>query len=188
MKRAVRKKQLWAFVAAAFITVSCGSKSYDPDDSLTPQEKDKLLSAVVRYAVKAPENVQGDERFNKAYDGYYMERASTCRLERYYKDGGVVYFLISQPAPSIIDKRHATGGLLEMEDEKLVRYEEVFRTWKMIPDTLKRRSYLLFDKMVKGESLDPFRTKFTAPEEYIEFPDDFTWYDGTDRTWKVKNN
>lgn len=180
--------QLWFFIAVACIALGCGSKSYDPADSLTPQEKDKVLATIVRYAVKPPENVKADERFSKEYDGYYKERARACRLERYYKDGSVEYFLISQPAPSLIEKRHATGGLLEMVDGKLVRYEEVFRTWKMIPDTLQRRSYLLFDKMVKGESLERFRTKFTAPEEYIEFPDDLTWYDGKDREWKVKSN
>jgi len=75
---------------------------------------------------------------------------------------------------------------LEMKDDKLIRYEEVFRTWKLIPDTLKRRSYMLFDKMVAGESLDKFRTKYTAPEEYIEFPDDNTWFDVNAREWKVK--
>lgn len=175
-------------VLAGYVMLSCGSKSYDPAESLSPQEKDALLSTIVRYAVKAPENVNGEERFDKQYDEYYQQRASTCRLERYYRDGNVEFFLLSQPAASIAEKRNATGGLLERKDGKLTRYEEVFRTWKMEPDTLQRRSYMLFDKMAKGESLERFQTKYTMPEEYIEFPDDNTWFDAQARAWKVKIN
>lgn len=169
-----------------FFFVQCGSRSYDPSTALTPQQKDALLMAIARYAVKAPENISGDARFDKAFDEYYQQRLATCRLERYYRDGDVQYFLLSQPAPSLTEKRHATGGILEMKNGRLSRYEEVFRTWKMVPDTLRRRSYLLFDKMVKGESLEPYQTKHTAPDEYIEFPDDRTSFDPDARAWKVK--
>lgn len=72
------------------------------------------------------------------------------------------------------------------EADSLTAYEEVFRTWKMVPDTLARRSELLFDKMVKGESLDPYLTKNSGGVEYIEFPDDRTYYDKLSRTWKLK--
>lgn len=162
------------------------SKSYDPSDSLTPRHKAKLLSTIARYLVKPPENTPSAERFSKEHDQYYRERVAGCRLEQYYRDGNKEYFLVTQPAPSLAEKRNATGGMLEMSDDELVRYEEVFRTWKMMPDTLRRRSYLLFDKMVRGESLQRFRTKFTAPYEYIEFPDDNTWYDVQAREWKMK--
>ncbi|MGC3942970.1 MAG: hypothetical protein QM762_00270 [Chryseolinea sp.] len=174
------------FVAGIVLLTSCGSGSYDPSDSLTPQEKDKLMMTIIRYSIKPPENVAGNERFRNEYDEYYQQRAASCRLERYHRDGDVEYFLFSQPAASLTEKRNATGGLLERKDGELTRYEEVFRTWKLVPDTLKRRSYLLFGKMVAGESLEKFRTKFTAPEEYIEFPDDNTWYDANAREWKVK--
>ncbi|MEJ1236972.1 hypothetical protein WBG78_02520 [Chryseolinea sp. T2] len=174
-------------IALSIALANCGSKSYDPSDSLAPQEKDKLVSTIIRYAIKPPENVSGDERFQKQYDEYYQKQGRSFRLERYHRDGNTEYFLVSQPAPSLTEKRNATGGLLEMNDGKLTRYEEVFRTWKLVPDTLKRRSYMLFDKMVSGESLERFRTKFTAPEEYIEFPDDNTFYDANERAWKIKN-
>lgn len=180
------KKLLIAELLIVFLFAQCSSRSYDPSDSLTAQQKDSLLMTIVRYAVKAPENVSGDARFDKAFDEYYQQRAATCRLERYYKDGDVQYFLLSQPAPSLTEKRHATGGIIEMKNGELSRYEEVFRTWKMIPDTLKRRSYLLFDKMVNHESLESYQTKHVAPDEYIEFPDDRTSYDVNARVWKVE--
>ena len=160
-------------------------RNYNPDQ-LAPQEKDKIMMSVIRYVTKAPENVTAEEKFSKEYDEYYLQRASLCRLEQYYSAGEDQYFLISQPAPSLVEKRHATGGKMKMnKNGKLVAYEEVFRTWKMTPDTLKRRSYLLFDKMVKGEPLTPFLTK-NSPVEYIEFPDEHTFYDRERRSWETK--
>jgi hypothetical protein len=70
------------------------------------------------------------------------------------------------------------------EKDSLVEYEEVFRTWKMPKDTLARRGALLFDKMVKGESLAQFLTANSGGIEYIEFPDPYVHYDKQSRTWK----
>jgi len=71
------------------------------------------------------------------------------------------------------------------DDGSIGEYEEVFRTWKMVPDTLKKRSSFLFDKMVKGESLEPYYTIVTG-DKYIEFPDERTYYDKSVREWKTK--
>lgn len=53
-------------------------------------------------------------------------------------------------------------------------------------DTLIRRGGLLFDKMVKGESLEPYVTKNSNGVEFIEFPDDNVYYDKKMRKWKSK--
>ena len=141
---------------------------------------------VIRYVAKPPENISELEKFNSKYDSYYLQRASQSKLEQYYVDDKQHYFLISQPAPSLMEKRHATGGKMILDDRgNLLEYEEVFRTWKLIPDTLKRRSYLLFDKMVKREPLTAYLTK-NSSIEYIEFPDDNSFYDKTSRRWKSK--
>jgi len=142
--------------------------------------------AIIRYVAKAPENVNATEKFKSEYDSYYQERASFCFLEQYYKEGNTQFFLVTQPAPSLVEKRHATGGRIILnEDGSVKEYEEIFRTWKMAPDTLKVRSYFLFDKMVKGESLEPFHTIVTG-DKYIEFPDDRTYYDKAARQWRTK--
>lgn len=141
---------------------------------------------IIRYVTKTPENVSEAEKFNSKYDDYYQQRASQSRLEQYYIDGKKQFFLLSQPAPSLVEKRNATGGKMILdEDGNLIEYEEVFRTWKMVPDTLEKRSFFLFDKMVKGESLDPYLTK-NSNVEYIEFPDDHAYYDKASRAWRTK--
>ncbi len=169
------------------LLTQCSTRTYDPDKILSPQEKDELMMSIVRYLSKPPENVGAQEKFDTKYDEYYQERASSCRLERYYRNGDDQYFLVSQPAPSLTEKRHATGGkLVKGNDGKVTSYEEIFRTWKMVPDTLRRRSYMLFDKMVTGKPLEVYQTKNSMPEEYIEFPDERTYFDKEDREWKVR--
>lgn len=161
-------------------------KQYDPDAILSPHQKDEMMMKIIRYVARAPENVKPIEIFNSEYDSYYQERAGQCFLEQYFVIGDSQYFLVSQPAPSLTEKRHATGGVFVLDDNgKVQGYQEIFRTWKMAPDTLRKRSHFLFDKMVKRESLEPFYTNKTG-DNYIEFPDDKTFYDTDSRTWKTK--
>jgi hypothetical protein len=40
--------------------------------------------------------------------------------------------------------------------------------------------------MVEGENLKPFETRYSNGVEYIEFPDEQTYFDKTERAWKVK--
>lgn len=174
---------LWLLI----ILFQCNKEqTYDPDASLTEKEKDRILMSVIRYLAKAPENVSNAEIFDNKYDAYYQQRASQCRFEKYLKKADEHFFLISQPAPSLTEKRHATGGRVVFDSKgNLVEYEEVFRTWKLVPDTLRKRSAVLFEGMVKGESLEPYLTK-NSQKEYIEFPDDRTIYNKARRIWETK--
>jgi len=167
---------------------SCGKNaSYNPNDYLNPKKKDEVMTKIVRYFAKAPENTSDTEKFDKQYDEYYLDKMSRTRLECYYPANGETYFMVSQEAPSLYGKRHATGGKFKMnENGEVTEYEEIFRTWKMMPDTLIRRGTLLFDKMVKGESLEPYWTKNSGGVEYIEFPDPKVYYDKTARRWQFK--
>jgi hypothetical protein len=172
----------------ALLTIGCApNDQYDPDAYLSAIQKDKFVNNMIRYSAKAPEGADDKSRFDQKYDVYYLDKASRVKLERYFPKNDEVYFLISQPAPSLTEKRHATGGKLKLNpDGSVEQYEEIFRTWKMIPDTLKNRSYLLFDKMVKRESLEPYLTK-SVGDQYIEFPDDKVFFDVDKRTWSVRN-
>jgi hypothetical protein len=173
------------FIVCLVLIAGC-KKGYDPAEHLTAEEEYDQVWKIIRYLAKPPENLTFKERFYKGYDKYYQEQTSLHRLDAYFVDKeGTHYFLVSRRAPSITDKRVATGGkLTQNADGSIATYEEVFRTWKMPDSILIRKSLMLFDLMVKGEPLDPYLTKNSWPEEYIEFPDDRTYYDVNDRTWK----
>lgn len=171
------------FVLVLFLAVSC-QRSYNPADHLSEKEKYDFMWKFIRYIGRAPEGLTFDERFYKAYDSYYQEQMGLHRLDAYYEQDGYRYFLISRRAPSIQDKRVTTGGRVKFDREgKIAEYEEVFRTWKMLEPDLAKKGVMLFDKMVKGEPLEKYYTKNSWPEEYIEFPDDVTYFDKANRRW-----
>lgn len=176
-------------VLALFCLMSCSTSAdrYNPDKNLSLKEQQANLWTLIHYLGKPPEGLTPPERFYPAYDSHYMEQMKLHRIDAWYKKGNTDYFLVSRRAPSITEKFVATGGKVVFDDKGGIQeYEEVFRTWKMVPDTLKKRSIILFDKMVKGENLKPFETRFSNGVEYIEFPDDRTYYDKADRAWKTR--
>ena len=180
------KNWYWCFVI--LLAAACNSnRDYKPESHLSIEEMDKVMTAVIRYLGKPPENVNETEKFDSKYDRHYQELASRHRVDKYFIDGkGYHYFLISRPAPSLFDKRVATGGMMKFSDDwKLTEYEEIFRTWKMKEDNLKEKGLILFDGMVKHESLLPYQAP-VATEEYIEFPDTRTYYDKASRSWRTR--
>lgn len=178
--------KITSFFLCVFLVLAC-TKDYNPLSSLTAIEQDQLMSKVIRYLAKPHEGIGADERFYPAYNAYYDEQKSRHRLDAYFEDGENHYFLISRSAPSLVEKRVATGGNIKMDAEgTVIEYEEIFRTWKMADSVQIKKSLMLFDKMVKGESLEPYLIKNSSPDEYIEFPDDHTYFDKATRSWKTK--
>lgn len=176
-------KPIFITLAFLFFLTGC-KKSYTPGDHLSEKEQYNLQWKIIRYLGRAPDGLTFKERFYKAYDAHYEEQMGLHRLDALYEKDGTFYFLISRRAPSIQEKRVTTGGRIKLDrDGNLIEYEEVFRTWKMPEADLAKKGIFLFDKMVKGEPLEPYLTKNSWPEEYIEFPDDVTYFDKASRQW-----
>jgi len=170
------------------LVVSCGTEpTYAPADRLSASEQSAILKSMVRYFAKRPEGANDSNKLEARFDEYYVAKAKEAQLLLYFQKDDYYYFLISQVAPSMLGKRHATGGKFQLDDAgEVTAYEEVFRTWKMLPDTLQKRGLVLFDKMVKGESLEPYQTTNSGGIEYIEFPDELNYYDKEARRWKTR--
>jgi hypothetical protein len=182
------EKIVIAGVFLAIIASACSTKNdYQVSTHLTPQQQDDMMWKIIRYVGRAPEGISFEERFYKPYDSVYQEQARLHKFDSYSIKGNTHYFLVSRRAPSLVDKRVATGGKFILDDDnKIAEYEEAFRTWKMVPDTLAKREMVLFDKFVKGESLTPYETKNSNGVEYIEFPDERTYFDKASKLWKTK--
>jgi hypothetical protein len=182
------KKWLVVLIWALAVGSCTQGNDYAVERYLDGKQKDDNVWKIIRYVSKPPDGLLYEERFYPAYDTFYHEQASRHRFEEYFIDQQKQhYFLISRPAPSLVEKRVATGGKMKFDDSgNLLEYEEVFRTWKMVPDTLKERGLFLFDKMVKGEDLVPYYTKNSLSKEYIEFPDDINYYDKATRRWRQR--
>jgi hypothetical protein len=178
-----------SFLWIILIVLSCNpNRDYNPESYLTVREKDLVLQSIIRYMGKPPENVSASERFDSKHEKYYLDIASRYRFDEYYidEDNGTHYFLISRPAPSLYEKRVAIGGRLKLDEKGgLSEYEEIFRTWKMKEEDLKVKGLLLFDLMVNGKDLSPYY-RINSSEEYIEFPDEYNYYNKSERMWKLK--
>lgn len=178
------------FIVTILVSVfACKEKdSYAPETHLEPLEKVAVMEKIIYYVGRKPEKANHTEKFNPEHAEHYTEQFAKHSFTHYYiADNGEHFFVVRRIAPSLYEKYVAIGGRMQFDKkDSIVRYEEVFRTWKMQADTLQRRSTLLFDKMVKGESLEPYRTKNSGNVEYIEFPDDFVYYDVDARVWRSK--
>jgi len=162
------------------------AEKYNPNN-ISPRELDANLWAMIRYLGRPPEGLTPAERFYTAYDSHYVAQMKLFVVEAWYSKNDVNYFMVSCKAPSLVDKRVATGGKVIFNDMGGIQeYEEVFRTWKMVPDTLKKRSALLFDRMVNGKSLKAYETKYSNGVEYIEFPDEVVYFEVAERSWNFK--
>lgn len=182
-------KRFLVFLAlTAWILSSCSfQKDYNPDAHLTVEQQDSLMERIIRYVGRTPDGVSPGDRFSPTHDKHYADQRSIHRLDALYKDDDTYYFLVSRIAPSLAEKRVAIGGKLNMDkDMRITYYEEIFRTWKMEPDSLVKRSIFLFDKMVNAENLEPYYSSRSGNTDYIEFPDDRTYFDTEQRIWRTK--
>lgn len=169
------------------IVCSCGNKNYNPNNHLTVEKRSELTDSLVRYIGVRPENVPVEKRFDPIYSKHFQMVASEARLEYLYVDNDQYYIAISQPAPSLVVKRTITGIRLTWDGKSSIKeYEEVFRTWKMVPDTLTKNSLPLFERMIKGENLDPSKAKGGEKSRLkdVEFPDKYVYFDKVARVWK----
>lgn len=182
------KKLIIVVSIITLIAGACSTKNeYQVSAHLSPQQQDEMMWKIIRYVGRAPEGLTFEERFYAPYDTFYQEQARIHKFDAYYIKNNTHYFLVSRKAPSLVEKRVATGGRFTLTEEgKISDYEEVFRTWKMVPDTLAKREMILFDKFVRGESLTPYETKNSGGVEYIEFPDEHTYFDKQAKQWKSK--
>ena len=182
----MRTQHIVFFVAILLIPFSCKERDFDPFRTLDADEQKAFLWSVIRYVGRTPEGVSPETRFQPRYDTFYREQVGFHRLDAYWEDGEKHFFLISRRAPSLYERRVATGGYVQYGEGGSIRdYEEVFRTWKMEPDTLQRRGLVLFGKMVGGEDLSGYETRNIGNTDWIEFPDERTRYDKQARSWKT---
>lgn len=177
---------LCAIVACIAQSCSNTSDNIKAGEVLSPSEMLAIKKSIIRYIAKAPDGVSGESRFDPKFNDYYDGKLKECFLELYAVRDADNYFLVTQPAASLVEKRHATGGRFVLNDKgEITGYEEIFRTWKMKPEDLKVRYEVLFKDMIAGKSLERYYTKH-AGDKYIEFPDDKVYYDKEERTWKIK--
>jgi hypothetical protein len=154
-------------------------------DQLSEDDVFSFKSSIIRFVGRKPEDASHENKFNAYFDGHYLEQTQTHTLRYYAKEEGKEYFVLTRIAPSVQLKYVAIGGFVVFDENNEVKeIEEVFRTWKKIPEELDSINNILFQKMVNGDDLSPYYTKSMGQDAYIEFPNDEVWYDKKSNTWE----
>ena len=163
----------------------------NPSAYLSPQEDSIFKYSIIRYAGKLPPKSTHSIKFNSVFDPYYIDLANNHKLDYYYpSEDGKIFFQLSRIAPSLKEKYVGIGGIMEKDSAgEIVYYEELYRTWKMPYDELLTVSNKIFTDMIKGKSLEKYYTANTPDDVYIiEFPDENTYFDTTQRIWISKRS
>lgn len=178
------KKLNGLFILVLLTAIACGEgNGSDPNDHMSEFEQKGLMTEVVHYAAKLPPNATHKTKFNSKFDEYYSSVAADYKWVSMKpgKNGGYFY-LITRPARSINPMFEGIGGYFKIENDSLVEYDEVFRTWKLPQEDLDVKGKMLFDRMVEGKDLTIYYPKFTG-DQYIEFPDGRYAFDKQKRVW-----
>ena len=169
--------------------LSCESNPVDTSknqvEHLSASEISHFKRSIIRYVGRKPEDASHENKFHAYFDEHYKEQVKIHDLTHLYNSTHKTYFVITRIAPSVKLKKVAIGGYVIFDtDSNVVDIKEEFRTWKLEPDTLLKRTDLLFHKMIHGTSLAPYYTENSGNTDYIEFPNNEVWYDTVSYTWK----
>ncbi|MCS6894527.1 MAG: hypothetical protein NZZ60_00040 [Bacteroidia bacterium] len=135
-----------------------------PLEAIPPAHKDSLKSRL--YPLIAGSHAKNDSVI--AY-----------RWELWEMAGDTLYFGLSRPARSLYpNRREAVVGRCILKDTGVAYYEELFWTYKFPQDTIHKVVEGVFLAWRRGTSLDSFQ------ENYISFPDPFSFYDVKRRAWR----
>jgi hypothetical protein len=174
--------------------ISCQSKihldSYVAEVVLTVNEEKEFKNSIIRYIGKLHKKANHTNKFDSFFDSYYEDLLHKHELVYYVKNhhDGFDYFCFTRIAPSLKIKKVAIAGRVKKSDTgDIIHYEEVYRTWKMEPDELKKKNDQLFTMLLQGKDLSPYYNHLSGEEEWIEFPDKDVVYDIEARRW-IKTN
>lgn len=138
----------------------------------------------MRYMAELPGKSNQETKFDTIFDEHYLSKASEHHILYCYEVNDTNFLLVYRIAPSISEKFVGIGvKLVVNENDSILYYEESFRTWKMPLDLLTLKGRELFDLYVIGKDLAKYYPQNSGEEEWIEFPDENTRFDTTNRRW-----
>jgi hypothetical protein len=170
----------------SFALCACKHDRYDPSNELCKDEQARLVRQMVYYSTKVAPNASDQDKFDQKYNWYYDRAAAESSLVKFFPapEQDVWYFFVARAARSVTPMQEGIAGKVKLNaDRSVADYEEVFRVWKMHPDTLKERGAMLFDRMVRGKDLSLFYPKFQG-DKFIELPTENYYYDKLTKRWQ----
>lgn len=159
---------------------------FKADQQLLLQEKEEFIYSIIHHMGRLAPKSDHQNKFSNEFDSHYQKLTGEYALEFYHKkeETGDIYFLATTIAPSLFQKKTATAGIVRYDESgDIDYYEEIFRTWKMEENELLAKSEILFNNLLRGEDLSRYYPENSGEEEYIEFPNEFVYFDVDQKKW-----
>jgi hypothetical protein len=165
------------------IAYSCSDKQ-SVDYYFNKAQKDSLLLDIITYIYTTPPNATWQTRFNAENRKFYESNLQKFRFEKLFQDElGTYYFYIIRPARSAHGTLRGVGGKFTLSEKgKIEQFEELFNTPVATLDELQAMGNDLFKYLIINKSIDDF----IGNEQYIEWPNGWTYYDTIQHQWLVK--
>lgn len=167
------------------LVMGCASKDkYDINKYYNLREQDAILTSIISHIYTAPLYTKMEDRFEPKHRAYYSSLTSKFKIVNYYVDkDSIHYFYVIRPS-SIASEKRAVGGHYKMNKSFLLSdFREDFVTTVKPEKELVSTFGFLFDEMVKGNL-----KKYLGMKDYIQWPNEISYYDSVTYEWKLKPN
>lgn len=162
----------------------CCSGTQEPRHYFSEQQLDSLLADIITYIFVRPRGAAWDTRFNPEFRKFYVSNLSKFKFEKLYRDqSGIYYFFIIRPARSAEGTMRGVGGRFTLNDNgSITSFAEIFNTPVGSLSELRKKGNELFKYMVKHGHVNDYLLN----DEYLEWPNAWTYYDTVRHEWLVK--
>ena len=177
---------IFIFSIIALIFFSCGNNSaeYDPLNTFDASQRDSLLTDLITYIYVKPSGADQQTKFSSEFRQRYVEQLPKFKwLRHHLEESGEHYFYLIRPARNVHGHKRGVCGKFRLDEAgKIIDFEELFNT-PMIPEeeAVKKGEEMFAWLVKKGD----FK-KYYLNKEYIEFPDERSFYDKKLLEWSYK--
>ncbi|WP_028979683.1 hypothetical protein [Sporocytophaga myxococcoides] len=169
------------FILLTSVFFSC-KKSYDPENLLTTEQKENLLSTLIIQMDKLQSGANMNNRFGEEFKEGYEQRKKLFSLDQYYIDqDGFHYFMVIRRVPSLYEanKRAEAGRFRKDASGKITDFEEIFLTPILSDEEAHDKGVTLLQEFITSGNIERYKNDIT----YVEFPN-LTWtYNKKKQAW-----
>ncbi len=152
----------------------------------------QLMDSLLPFIAKRPDSSASMNRFDTTFKSYYLQQKQLKQYQfthAFVAENGYEYVMVKRLEPSLkhnkfsavcVRFKRLTNGQLDVST-----YEELFWTWKMLPELLLEKSDVLFEQAIQEKDLSAYQPEH-SDGEWIEFPGNGVVYDKVNQTWVSK--
>ncbi len=168
------------------VWLSSCSDRHDPKTHFSQPQADTLLADIITYVYVRPTGADWNTRFNPEFRPYYVKNIPNFKFDKLYRDkSGAYYFFMIRPARSASGTIRGVGGKFTLGEEgRITSFTEVFNTPVGDISEVRKKGYRLYEHMIAKGNVD----EYLLNEEYLEWPNAWTYYDTLRHEWLVKPN